>query len=92
MSDLPLKVTEGHILSLVVQEEFTVLPCGKIVICSLRLKNGFTVIGEAGVVDKASFVRELGEKFSRERALDKLWELEGYLLQQRRFEAGLVRD
>ena len=48
--------------------------------------NGFTVHGEAGVVSKANFNEEIGRKISKENARSKVWELEGYLLQQKVFE------
>ena len=38
------------------------------------MKNGFEVTGFSGCVDK--------EKFAREKAIDKAWEVEGYLLQE----------
>lgn len=51
-------------------------------ICELTLQNGFTVRGEAAVVSKANFDSEIGKTISRKNACDKIWQLEGYLLQQ----------
>lgn len=67
-------------------ETFTVLPSGKVMVCELTLRNGFTVRGEAATVSKENFNTEIGEKISRENARNKVWELEGYLLQQFLFE------
>jgi hypothetical protein len=50
-------------------------------ICELTLANGFTVRGEAAVVSKANFDEEIGKDISRKNARNKVWELEGYLLQ-----------
>ena len=67
----------------IVGETFTTLPSGKVMVCELTLRNGFTVRGEAATVSKENFNAEIGEKISRENARNKVWELEGYLLQQR---------
>ena len=64
-------------------ETYTTLPSGKVMVCELTLRNGFTVRGEAAVVSKANFNEEVGRKISRENARNKVWEMEGYLLQQR---------
>ena len=58
-------------------------------ICQITMENGFTVTGTSACVDPKNYNQALGEKYAYERAFNKLWELEGYLLLQRRFEAGL---
>ena len=70
----------------IVSETFTVLPSGKVMVCEITLRNGFTVRGEAATVSKENFNIEIGEKISREDARNKVWELEGYLLQERVYE------
>lgn len=72
----------------IVGETFTVLPSGKVMVCELTLRNGFTVRGEAATVSKENFNTEIGKKISRENARKKVWELEGYLLQQRIYEGA----
>lgn len=59
---------------------------GKEVVVSYRLPNGFTVSGRGACVDPANFDLAIGRQIARERAEHKLWELEGYLLQQRLHE------
>ena len=65
-----------------VGETYPILPSGKVMVCELTLRNGFTVRGDAAVVSKANFNEDVGRKVSRENARDKVWELEGYLLQE----------
>lgn len=72
----------------IVGETYTVLPSGKVMVCELTLRNGFTVRGDAAVVSKANFNEEVGRKVSRENARAKVWELEGYLLQERLYDAS----
>lgn len=64
-------------------ESYTILPSGKTIICELILKNGFTVRDEASVVSKANFDFEIGKRISRADARNKIWQLEGYLLQEK---------
>ena len=80
------KVTKEMVEAQVVNKTFTLLPSGKKMICELTLKNGFTVTGEAGVVDKENFVQEIGERLSYQRALDNVWPLLGYEMQSRLHE------
>jgi len=80
------RVVLNHIEGLIVDETYTVLPSGKIMVCELTLQNGFTVRGEAGVVSRANFNEEIRKRVSRENAVRGIWQLEGYLLQQRLFE------
>lgn len=58
-------------------------------VCQITLENGFTLIGTSGCVDPKNYNQALGEKYAYEKAFEQLWALEGYLLRQRRFEAGL---
>lgn len=47
----------------------------------LTLKNGFEVVGTSACVDPANYKQEVGAQYARKRAIDKVWELEGYKLQ-----------
>lgn len=60
---------------------YTTLPSGKVMVCEITLVNGFTVRGEAATVSKANFNEEIGHTVSYKNAREKIWELEGYLLQ-----------
>jgi len=50
------------------------------------LINGFTVTGESACVDPQNFDVVLGKKIAYDKAFDKIWLLEGYLLQNQLFE------
>ena len=54
---------------------------GKCYVLAIRLKNGFTIIQDASCVDPANFDIEIGKKIVEEKIKNKLWELEGYKLQ-----------
>ena len=50
---------------------------------SVSSSNGFSVRGESACVSKANFNEEIGRKISYEDARNKVWMLEGYLLQEK---------
>ena len=80
------RITPDHIDSLIVNETYTVLPSGKVMVCELTLKNGFIVCGEGFAVSKANFNEEIGKQVSRKNAREQIWQLEGYLLQEQLYK------
>ncbi len=64
------------------QEMERLRPLGLLTFCVLVLKNGFTVTGESACASPANFDAELGRKIARQNAVNKIWQLEGYLLRQ----------
>ena len=90
MNEEKTKLTEDDILVAVKKEDYTVLNDGRTTICQLTLQNGFTVVGFSACVDPKNYDKNLGESIAKDNALEKVWELEGYLLRQRLFEKGLV--
>lgn len=76
------RVTPEIIDGVIKDYTFTVLPSGKVMICEITLTNGFTVRGEASVVSKENFIESIGKDISYKNARNKIWELEGYLLQE----------
>lgn len=56
--------------------------------CVLVLKNGFTVTGESACASPENFNAELGRQIARDNAIDKIWQLEGYLLKQSLHDAS----
>ena len=81
-------LTEEDIDKKIKDKKFTILEDGKTTICNLYLENGYTVRGEAACVNPANFKKDLGEKIAFENARDKVWVLEGYLLQEKLFRSG----
>lgn len=86
---LPNRVTMTDIMGKVKSTEYIRLKDGVTTICNITLQNGFSVRGESACVDPGQFNLALGEKIAFDNAIDKIWLLEGYLLKQRRHEAGL---
>lgn len=81
MSTIRNKVTKEDLNDLVSKSEITYTnPVGTLTHCAVKLPCGYTVTGESACVDPLNYNKELGETYALEKVLDKLWELEGYLL------------
>lgn len=57
-------------------------PFTALTICVLTLANGFHVTGESAAASLENFDRAIGEKIAFEKAREKIWMLEGYLLRE----------
>jgi len=64
-----------------------VFPGSQLTVCCITLKNGFTVTGESACVSPENFDADIGERIAFDKARDKIWALEGYLLKQKFFES-----
>ena len=81
MSELPNTVTKEDLDDLVAKSSVEYAVFGdKLTVAVITLPNNFKVTGEASCVDSNNFDKALGEKYALEKAVEKLWELEGYLL------------
>lgn len=58
-----------------------------LVVCTLLLENGFTVVGTSACVSPENFREEVGKQLAFEDAREKIWQLEGYLLREKLFRA-----
>lgn len=72
----------------VIKTQYYVIPDTTTTICQLSMENGYVVVGTSACVDPLKFNQALGEKYSYENAIDKLWPLEGYLLAEELFKNG----
>lgn len=83
-------VTMDYMLSRVNKTVYTVLPETTTTICQLFMENGYVVLGTSACVDKTKYNQALGEKYSFEDAINKLWPLEGYLLSEELFKGKSI--
>jgi hypothetical protein len=75
-------VTIEKIENIILKEDYIKVGL-KTVIAVLTLKNSFEIIGTSACVDLNNFDFEIGKKYAREKAIDQIWMLEGYLLQSK---------
>lgn len=58
-----------------------------VTICIIILENGFKVEGTSACVDPKIYNKAIGQEEAYKNAIEKIWELEGYALKQKLFEA-----
>ena len=77
-------VTEKQVLEKIANIEVkTVDLVGKKhTLVAVKLANGFTIVETATCVDSANYSEEIGKGVCMERIKNKIWLLEGYLLQE----------
>lgn len=78
------KLTPDVIQSLIVNTEYQRFEL--LTVCVLTLQNGFKVTGQSSPVSAENFNADIGKQIAHDNAVQKIWELEGYLLKQRLYE------
>jgi len=77
------RVTPERLEEVVISEQYHVFDNSTFTACLLTLKNGYTVLGESACASPENFNAELGRKIARGNAINKIWQLEGYLLREK---------
>ncbi len=62
------------------QDFYWHVPGTTVVVCALRLANGYVVTGEAACIEPDNFDEALGRKIAYNKAREKIWAVEGYAL------------
>ena len=75
-----MTITLDWIKKQIKKTEFTKMG-EKTTICVITLQNDFEVVGTSACVDKNNFNHIIGENLAYDKAIEKIWELEGYWLQ-----------
>lgn len=80
----PPRITPAHIDSVIKGEQYQVFEGTTVTVCLLTLKNGAKVIGHNyGSIDPTQQDWDIGKTEAKKMAVEKVWELEGYLLKDR---------
>lgn len=64
----------------ILAEQFYVFPGTVMTVCCLTLQNGFNVVGTSAPASPENFNTEIGQGIARGKAVEQIWQLEGYLL------------
>ena len=75
-------ITPQEIENAILHTTYTKLG-NKMVVAHITLKDGFEVIGKAGIVDPSKFDMAIGSNIARADALSRIWEHMGSILQDR---------
>lgn len=80
-------VTKEHIESILKKSEFICdTHFDKCTVLTCRLPNGFTITESSACVDPKNYDKTIGREACMSKIRNKLWELEGYLLQNKMYE------
>ena len=75
-------VTQEQIDALIRESQISVKTVfGKCTIVAVQLKNGFVLVESSSCVDPLNYNEAMGMSICIDRIKNKLWELEGYKLQ-----------
>jgi hypothetical protein len=76
-------ITEEYIAEIMENSEFEVHTVfGKCTVVSCRLHNGFVITESSACVSPENYDEDMGAEICFDKIADKIWELEGYRLQQ----------
>lgn len=75
-------VTTDQIAEIIEKTQFDAQTVyGKTTIVSAKLPNGFVIVESSSCVDPQNYDEKVGIEICKHRIIDKIWELEGYRLQ-----------
>lgn len=85
------KITKEHIDGIVERTKFVIGEFhDKLTVVVAILPNGFTVVESSGCVDPVNYDREIGFEICKRKIIDKIYHLEGYALQVKLHEEGVL--
>jgi len=76
------RLSPTHINEQIVSEAYFTFPGTTLTVCCLTLRNGFQVVGESAAASIENFDEVIGKRIAKDKARDKIWQLEGYLLRE----------
>lgn len=83
-----IKITKDRIDHLMKTAEYEVITAfKKCTIVTAKLENGFVLTESSACVDAENYSRDMGILYAKEKIRQRLWELEGYALQDQIFKA-----
>lgn len=86
-------ITDEHIAEIMENSEFEIHTVfDKCTIVSCRLPNGFVITESSACVSPENYDEDMGAEICFEKIADKIWELEGYRLQQWLYENSSCGD
>lgn len=76
-------ITQEYIDDIIKNSTVEIAKMGKkTTVVHFTLPNGFEIVETAACVNPDDYNQEIGEQIATKRIIDKIWLLEGYLLQQ----------
>ena len=86
-------VPKDVIDDLIARSEITVKTLfNKTTVVAMKLPNGFVLVESSSCVDPRGYDEAVGVQICKQRLENRLWELEGYRLQERLYMERSFRD
>lgn len=77
-----IKITQEHVEDIFIRSTIEAIKMGeKTTVMHVTLPNDYAIIESSSCVDPENYDHEMGIELCTKRVKDKIWELEGYLLQ-----------
>ena len=76
-------LTDKDILGKIKNVTYHVFEGTTVTVALVELENGYHVIGESACLDIKDFNVTTGQKWALDDAVDKIWQLEGYLVKEK---------
>lgn len=86
---LPTRITREALEAMFRSVNYDIRPDMRTTVCEITFHNGFSVRGESSAACLENFKVEVCRTAAYAKALDKAWELAGFLLREDRHRAGL---
>lgn len=85
-------VTAEHVQYIMDNAEYEICTTfDKCTVVSCKLPNGFVIVESSACVDAENYDEELGAEICFSKIVDKVWELEGYKLQNEMYEHEVAK-
>lgn len=81
------RVTSQEVDDQVMRAEFHRFEGTTTTVCLMTLRNGFTVVGQSACASPENFDAKIGQGLAYTDARNQVWNLQGYLLKDRLFQA-----
>ena len=86
------RITKERIDKIVENTEFNITTVfNKCTVVTAKLPNGFVITESSACIDEKNYSKNLGYEICREKIIGKIWELEGYRLQQKIYKKKLKK-
>ena len=86
-------ITSDYIDEIIMNSEITVQTIfDKCTVVACKLPNGFVIVESSACVSPESYDEEMGVDICLEKIANKIWELEGYKLQEELYEEAIEND
>lgn len=83
-----LTVNRDEVTDTIIEKQFYHFPGTNHIVCCIKMRNGFTMIGDSSCVADENYDADVGRMWAYENAVGRAIDFESYMLKQRLFTFG----